>query len=333
MSYPVGWGTEILGVAASGYAADDDLTGERVSRQRAGAIGWGRGERHDVSGGTRAATLTAPMRALLAFLLSLVVVVLVPFADLGLWVQRELVGTSSFVRLGEDVLQQPAVRAALAERIVAELEQRVPGLAAQDATVRSIVDQVLRDPGLRPVLDNALASTHDQLRNGHDPLELDLNPLLPLVRQQLPAALAARVPVSETLNPVIVLRRRDAPVLWEGVQLVQGGALAVPLLALALLAAAVLAARRRGALCITLGASITLISLGVLALVKPGRSLLEHQVGDPTQRAAFHAGYDTVLRSFVQQTIVMALAGIVLAVIGGVLVWQHDRNRRPTGWA
>lgn len=282
-------------------------------------------------GGTRAATLTTPMRTLLAFLLAVIVVLLVPFADLGLWVQRELVGTTSFVRLGEDVLAQAAVRAALAERIVAELEQHVPGLAAQDATVRSIVDQGLRDPRFRSVFDDALASTHDQLRNGHDPLELDLNPLLPLVRQQLPPAVATRVPRDLTLTPVIVLRRRDTPVLWEGVQLVQDAAAVIPILALALLAAAILAARRRGALCITVGGFITLLSLGVLALVKPGRSLLEHQVGDPTQRAAFHAGYDTVLRSFVQQTIVFALAGVVLAVIGGVLVWQHDRNRRPAG--
>jgi hypothetical protein len=273
------------------------------------------------------------MRALLAFLLSAVVVVLVPFADLGLWVQRELVGTSSFVRLGEDVLGQPAVRAALAERIVAEMEQRVPGLAAQDSTLRSIVDQALGDPRLRPVFDDALASTHEQLRNGHDPLELDLNPLVPAVRQQLPAALATRVPVSATLTPVIALRRRNAPVLWEGVQLVQDRAWAVPALALALLAAAVLAARRRGALCITIGGFIIVVALGVLALVKPGRSLLEHRVGDTTQRAAFSAGYDTVLRSFVQQTIVVALAGIVLAAAGGFLVWRHDRNQRPTGWA
>ena len=39
-----------------------------------------------------------------------------------------------------------------------------------------------------------------------------------------------------------------------------------------------------------------------------------------------------MLRSFVQQTIAFVVAGIVLAVIGGVLVWQRDRNRRPAGW-
>lgn len=273
------------------------------------------------------------MRALLAFLLAVAAVALVPFANLGVWVQRELVGTSSFVRLGEDVLQQPAVRAALGERIVADLEQRFPVLAVQDATLRSIVDLALRDPGLRPAFDTALASTHDQLRNGHDPLELDLNPLLPLLRQQLPTALASRVPANATLAPVVVLRRQNAPVVWGAVQLVQDTAVVVPLLALALLAAAVLVARRRGALCVVTGVATTVVALGLLALVKPGRSLLQHQVGDPTQRAAFSAGYDAVLRSFVQQTIVLAVAGVALAAVGAFIAWQHGRNVRPTGWA
>src|ERR1700738_1685127 len=114
------------------------------------------------------------MRALLAFLLAVAALVLVPFADVGVWVQRQLVGTSSFVRLGEDVLQQSAVRAALAQRIVTEMETRVPALTTQDSALRSVVDQALRSPQLRPAFDSALASTHDQLRNGHDPLELDL---------------------------------------------------------------------------------------------------------------------------------------------------------------
>lgn len=273
------------------------------------------------------------MRAFLAFLLAATAVVLLPFLNLGVWVQRELVGTSSFVRLGEDVVQQSAVRTALAQRIVAEMEQRVPALAAQDAAVRSIVDQVLRAPQVRSALDNALASTHDQLRNGHDPLELDLNPILPLVRQTLPARLAASVPVSATLTPVTVLRRQDAPVVWEAVQLVQDTAVVIPLLALGALVAAIVVARRRGGLCIVVGAAISVVALGLLALVKPGRSLLEHEVGDPTQRAAFSGGYDTVLRSFVQQTIVLALAGIVVMAVGAFLVWQRGRNIRPTGWA
>src|SRR5260370_17358834 len=125
------------------------------------------------------------MRALLAFLLAAVALVLVPCADVGVWVQRELVGTSSFVRLGENVLQQSAVRAALAQRIVTEMETRVPALTTQDSALRSVVDQALRSPQLRPAFDNPLANTHDQLPNAHDPLHLHLTPLLPPVPPQL----------------------------------------------------------------------------------------------------------------------------------------------------
>ena len=133
--------------------------------------------------------------------------------------------------------------------------------------------------------------------------------------------------------PVTVLRRRDAPVVWEGVQLVQGAALAFPIAMLIAFAGALLAARRRATVCITVGVAATLLSVGLLALVRPGRSLLEHQSGSPTQRAAFLAGYDTVIRSFVQQTVVFAALGAVLIVAGVVVVWQRSRTTRPSGWA
>ena len=57
------------------------------------------------------------MRAFLVSVFVVVAIVLVPFADLGVWVQRELVGTASFVNLGEQVLQQQSVRDALARQI------------------------------------------------------------------------------------------------------------------------------------------------------------------------------------------------------------------------
>ena len=133
--------------------------------------------------------------------------------------------------------------------------------------------------------------------------------------------------------PVTVLRRRDAPEVWDGVQLVQGAALALPIAMLVAFAGALLVARRRATVCITVGVAATLLSVGLLALVKPGRSLLEHQSGSPTQRAAFLAGYTTVTRSFVQQTVAFAALGAVLVVAGLVVLWQQSRTTRPSGWA
>jgi hypothetical protein len=283
--------------------------------------------------GARVDTLTAPMRALLALILAVVAVLLVPFADLGVWIERKVAGTTAFVRLGEQVLDRPAVRDALAERVVTGVASSAPALAGREAALGPVVATALASPAVRPALDDVLASTHDQLRQGHDPLQLDVNPLLPAVRAQLPPTIASRIPAGLTLAPVTVLRRRDAPAVWEGVQLVQGAALVVPILALVALAGALLGARRRGGVCIAIGAATTLLALGLITLVKPGRSLLEQQSGTPTQRAAFHAGYNTVTRSFVQQTVVLAVVGALLAVIGLFVIWQRGRNVRPAGWA
>ena len=273
------------------------------------------------------------MRAFLAALLAVAFVVLVPLADLGAWAQRELVGTTPFVRLGEQVLDQDAVRAALADRIVPSLEAATPALIAVDGPVRASVTQQLASPTVRLAFDDLLASTHDQLRQGHDPLQLDLSPLLPVLRQQLPANLAARLPASVFLTPVTVLRRRDAPAVWESVQLVQNDALVVVALTVVALVGAIAVARRRGALCIVLGLVTAAIAVGLIAVVKPGRSLLENQSGTSTQRAAFLAGYDVVTRSFVLQTVVVAVAGFVLVIAGCILAWHQARNVRPTGWA
>jgi hypothetical protein len=273
------------------------------------------------------------MRTFLAALLATVAIVLVPFADLGVWIEREVVGTTSFVRLGEHVLDQPAVRDALAEAITTDLTRRAPTLSAREPNLQPLIAGVLARPELRPAFDDALVRTHDQLRSGHDPLQLDVTPVLAVVRAQLPPALATSVPAGLTVAPVTVLRRQDAPAVWDGVQLVQGAALVVPVIALLAFAGALLAARRRGGLCIAVGVVVTIASLGLLALVKPGRSLLEAQSGTPAQRSAFLAGYDTVLRSFEQQTVVVAVLGGVLALVGILLVWSRTRNVRPMGWA
>jgi hypothetical protein len=273
------------------------------------------------------------MRTFLAAVLAIAFVVLVPLADLGAWAQRELVGTAPFVRLGEQVLDQGAVRAALADRIVTPLEAASPALITVDGPVRAAVTKELASPVVRPAFDDLLASTHDQLRQGHDPLQLDLSPLLPILRQQVPANLAGRLPTSVFVAPVTVLRRRDAPAVWEGVQLVQNDALVVVALAFVALIGAIAVARRRGAVCIILGFVTAAIAVALIAVVKPGRSLLESQSGTSTQRAAFLAGYDVVTRSFVLQTVFVAVAGFVLVLAGCFLAWHQARNVRPSGWA
>ena len=273
------------------------------------------------------------MRAFLVSVFVVVAIVLVPFADLGVWVQRELVGTASFVNLGEQVLQQQSVRDALARQIVSDAASKAPAVAAQAQAAEPVVAAVLAEPSLRPALDQVLANTHDQLRNGHDPLQLDLSPLLPTLHEQLPPFLASRLPSQLALQPVTVLRRSDAPVVWDGVQLVQEIAIVLPIALLVALGGALLAARRRGGVCIAVGLGTTVLAVGLVALVQPGRSLLEQQSGTPTQRAAFLSGFDAVTHSFVQQSVVLAVLGVLLTIGGLIASYAGGRHVRPPGWA
>ncbi len=273
------------------------------------------------------------MRTFLVSLFVVVAIVLVPFADLGVWVQRELVSTTSFVNLGEQVLQQQPVRDALAQQIVSDAASKAPAIAGQAQAARPVVAAVLAEPSLRPALDQVLANTHDQLRNGHDPLQLDLGPLLPTLHEQLPPFLASRLPSQLALQPVTVLARSDAPAVWDGVQLVQQIALVLPIALLVALGGALLAARRRSGVCIAVGLGATVLAVVLIALVKPGRSLLEHQSGTPTQRAAFLSGFDTVTHSFVQQSVGLAVLGVVLTIGGLIASYAAGRRARPAGWA
>jgi hypothetical protein len=266
----------------------------------------------------------------LAYVAGALFAVLMPLASLGLWAQREVVSTSVFDHLADRVLEQRPVRRQLAQTVVAELDSEVPELAGQRQILGPVVARVVGAAQVRAALARSLAHTHLQLRNGHDPLQLDLNPVLPIVRQQLPGIVAAQIPADIKIDTVTVLHRRDAPAIWVSVEFVQGFALAVAVATVALLLIAIAASRRRGLVCLVLGAITTIVSLIMIALVEPGRTLVEHEAGGSIRREAVRAGYYTVVHPFATQMIVIAVAGVALA-LGGIILAREDRPlAKPT---
>jgi hypothetical protein len=255
--------------------------------------------------------------------------VLLPLACLGLWARREVVSTSAFDHLADRVLEQQPVRHEVTSTVVSELDSEVPELTGEDRVLSPIVTRVVSAAQVRSALAHSLSHTHAQLRDGHDPLQLDLNPVLPVVRHRLPESLAAEIPADFRLDTVTVLHRRDAPLIWSSVEFVQGFALVVALGTVALLIVAILTARRRGMMCVVLGAITTLISLVLIALVERGRTLLEYEAGGSIRLDALRAGYYTVVHSFATQMVVVATAGVLIGVVGLVLT----RGDRPTAGA
>jgi hypothetical protein len=275
------------------------------------------------------------MRGFLVGVLVILGLVAVPLADLGIWTRRSLLDTTSFVTLANDVVQEHDVRAALVDRIAEEIVTGAPRLEGSRAVVEQGASAALGSPAFQTIFAGAATQMHAQLDRGDDELVLDLNGVLPLVRDALvpiDARVSELIPVTE-LPPITVVRQDSAPALWRGVDITRTLSWALPALTLALLAAAVALARRRGRTLIVVGIGVIVMAIGVVALLRVGRGVVSDAVGTQLSTDAFDAAWDTITSSLITQTLVVGVVGVLAAAGGALAISRTTGNRRPTDWA
>jgi hypothetical protein len=274
------------------------------------------------------------MRAFLAGLLVVIGLVLLPLANLGVWTQRTLLSTSAFTSLGNDVLAQPAVRDALANRLADELEKQAPVLRLGRSVVVPAVEQVVQTPQFSVIFDRAVGDMHAQLTRGDDQLTLNLGAILPLVKQlvaEVNGNLAAAIPGESQFPAFTVVKKSEVPQLWQGIELTRDASWLFPILSLLALAGGVLVAKRRDFTLIVIGLGIVFVALVLVLGLKVGRDPLSNVAGSTVNVAAFDAGYDTVTSSFIDQTIVLGLLGAVVT-IGGIVWNRVAAHHRTAEW-
>lgn len=277
--------------------------------------------------------MSRALRATCAGILIFVGVVVLPLGNLGVWVQRQVLDASAFNDLALKVVDEPAVRGALAERIVSELVVAEPRLDAARVVLEPGVAQLLRTGPFRAVFSTAVSGMHTQLEDGADELSLDLDPILPLIRDavaRIDAGVAAGIPGAEALPSITVITRDDAPELWEAVQITREASWAFPVLVLFALIGAVAVANVRGRMLVGLGIAVALLAFVQILVVRLGRDLLSDTAGPNVSRAAFHQGYDVVTGTFVVQTVVLAIVGLLTAIAGTLLLVRRPRRAVPT---
>jgi hypothetical protein len=276
------------------------------------------------------------MRGFAAGLLLLAGLVLVPFANIGIWTRRELLPTDSFTQLATQVVEEDAVQQALAARLVDELVAREPRLGLARILLEPAMREVLGTDEFRRVFEIAVTDTHDQLERGDDRLSLNLDAVLPIARElvaRLDEGVANRIPDSIGLPSINVVRKEQVPQLWLGVEVTREASWVFPLLALLTLAAAVVVAERRALVLALAGLGVAFVCLVMVLALRTGRDLLSDVVGPEVDVRAFDAGYDVVTESLVVQTAVLAVGALVTAAIGVVLVLRGRAKVRSTGWA
>ncbi|HEU5302529.1 MAG TPA: hypothetical protein VFW06_09870 [Acidimicrobiia bacterium] len=275
--------------------------------------------------------MTDRVRAVVAGLLLFVAFVLLPLGNLGLWVQRQVLDSSSLTDLALDVVDEPAVRDALSERLVDELVAAEPRLGVARIVLEPGVSQILRTDAFRAVFSTAVDQMHTQLEQGADELSLNLNPVLPLVRDavaRISAGVAEQIPDADALPSITVVTRDDVPELWRGVQITREASWAFPALVLFAMVGAVAVARRRARMLVTIGVGLVLISFVQILVVRLGREVLSDVAGPDVSVGAFTRGYELVTGTLVTQTIVVAVVGVVLA-IGGIAAIVLRRDAAP----
>lgn len=276
------------------------------------------------------------MRGILAGVLIAVGLLLVPFASQGVWVERKLLSTRAFTTLSTDVLAQDAVRDALANRIADELEKRVSQVSLVRFALVPALREALDTEEFEAIFERAVADVHSQLERGDDELKLDLDAVLPLVRElvsQVPLvgeSVASEIP-DGVLPAFTVVTKENVPQLWVGVEATQDAWWLFAVLSLAFLGAGVAVARRRALAVVVVGLGIAVIAVVLVLALRLGRDPLSEVAGPTVEVDAFRAGYDTVTDSLAVQTMVLGLGGLVVAAIGlgFMLVGRRAPRARP----
>ena len=276
------------------------------------------------------------MRGFLAGLLVFIGLVLVPFADLGIWTRREILPSEAFTDLATEIVTQDPVQDALAARISDELVARQPRLRLGRFVLEPAVRQALDTSQFEAIFRTAVTSTHDQLERGDDHLSLNLDALLPVVRDlvaQVDAGVASNIPDSAGLPEITFLRKEQVPELWFGVVVTRHASWAFPVLMVLAFAGAVLVAEKRALTLVIAGFGVAFVCLLIVGALRMGRDALSDVVGPELDIRAFDAGYDVVTDSIVTQTLVLGAVGIVAAGVGVALIVTRRSNTRPTTWA
>jgi|GEM_PF-2623721 len=275
------------------------------------------------------------MRGFLAGVLIAVGLLLVPFANQGVWVERELLSTSAFTKLSTEVLDQEAVRDALANRLADELEKQVPQLALGRFVLVPALRQALGTTQFKSIFESAVGDMHAQLERGDDQLALNLDAVLPLVRRlvaKVDEGIASDIP-DHALPKITVVTRENVPQLWVGFDATRDASWLFPALALVCLVGGVVLARRHALALLIVGLGVAVIAVILVLGLRLGRDPLSQVAGPTVEIDAFRSGFDVVTESLVVQTMVLGLAGLVAALVGLGFVLRGRGSSRPQSWA
>lgn len=276
------------------------------------------------------------MRGFIAGVLVVIGLVLVPLGVIGVWMERRVLPSDAFADLALEVLREEPVTEAFANRFLDELEQRVPQLSAGRFVLEPAVKQAIGTSQFETVFGLSVRDMHEQLIQGDNELTLNLDAMLPIVRDlvaQVSSDVADQIPSSVGLSAITVVREDQVPQLWLGVKVTRQAAWIFPLLMLVAFVGAVLVASKREYVLMVCGFGTAFVCLVMGLVLRTGRDFLSDYVGSVVDLRAFNAGYDVVVGSVIGQALLIGIVGLLAGVGGVVWLVVKRTNAKPPAWA
>jgi hypothetical protein len=249
--------------------------------------------------------------------------ILLAIANIGLWANRGFADEARFASTATEVMEQAAVRQAIAEAIVREalvdhpMLYRLGGRAAENA-----VADLLGTPVMQTTQHAIAMHLHRMLVSDERPTFTITSRLL----QAIALAVAVVAPLQAatftfeagTLH-VELFARQDIPSYGTHLDALRVGGVISGLLALGLLAGSVIAggtrrrAVRRAAFALVATFALT------LALIVPLRSVVVAGIEDTSARTIVSEVYGALMWSLVAQAAFLLVAGVLLWIVAGQL--------------
>ena len=271
------------------------------------------------------------------FLLVLLATVALMLAVLDGYVDHVAINSSQFADRSLVVARDPSVQRLIAQRITHAVIERVPLLAVLSGTVQAIAAHLVATSAFRDLFRASVLHAHQALISGSaSRLTLRLGNL----GGTLAAAIGNFVPSATHLAGQIdnfVLVSRNVGAFTRSIARAAGivswlwAVLAAASLACTTLAIAVSRPRRRAL--IWLGLGIAVAGALLLGALLAGRGVAVSQVAGADARATVGAIWDTFLGELQTISLVLLVAGVMLAATAGVATRVLAANAfgRPAG--
>ncbi len=234
---------------------------------------------------------------------------------------RSVASEDAFLEHATEVLEMDSSREAIAARLMDEAIGAVPLLALVRGAGERATFVLLDSGAFDSVFDRLAIEGHRHVMSqSDDPFTADLTDVrtaLVAPIAQIAPDLAERVPV-DAFESVVILDSGALPVAGKAAAWMPAVSVFSAAAAVFLGVALVMLSRRRSIALFTVGLAVLFAGVGVFAWSRFGGPLAADQITDDLTRVLVENGYAVFSRSLQTEGLALAIAGLVVAAVGGV---------------